>query len=756
MGRRDWIALALLALALAIAVFAVGSAPRWAQAAVAFATGLAVLSTLLSKRGFERWPPLLLILFGATAWTLVQWLPLPHGIVTALTPTLDALREDGAQLVAVSPPSTLSMDPTATLRALTFFVTLTGVAILALRLSISERGRYALMSCVAGVAGLAAAVTGIHELVNATQLYGIYEPQHGLPTIMGPLLNTNHLGCLMAVGVTTSVGLFFYPKQTSMRRAWWVAIAIACLAVTMSTLSRGAVLGLAIGVAVVLFALIAQRVRSIGDKSRRRRERFFATTVPIGIMVVCGLTVAVYLGAGTVMHQLENTSLQEIHAPTSKFAAWRSSFTLVDESPWVGIGRGAFESTFTRVHPASAFATFSNPENEALQAVVEWGLPVSLALGACTVWLLFVALRRWNDTPLASGALGAVAAVVFQSNFDFGMELLGLAVPVTMLVAVLTYVPLRELDTRRLMRLRIARIVHGLLIFVGGALLLSAATRTVGDDHRDLASTATTAQIHASIARHPLDYYNYALLAERLVRTNDPAAIPVLNHALRLHPTHSGLHRVAARMLVKAKRIDQAVGEYATAIRYSKDPRALLIEIVAILDPEHAMKAIPLELEIGPTLQTLDRAERANVSILWLERVLEYKQDLRASDALYTLAMREKNYGAAERALRHRCRLIPGTRCKLEMARVLELAAKPREVIVQLDDVAHWSGRNDDRLAAWLMLCDAHIALKDRSSALECLRRFEVSGLVKPGDPMLQQRRDALQTEPVLIPKPGD
>ena len=100
-----------------------------------------------------------------------------------------------------------------------------------------------LLSGVAVAAGFAALTTGLHELFGATSLYGLYEPRHGEPLLMAPLLNTNHLGCLMAVGVITSLGLFIYPKQTSMRRTLWVLVGVGCLAVTAATLSRGAIIG---------------------------------------------------------------------------------------------------------------------------------------------------------------------------------------------------------------------------------------------------------------------------------------------------------------------------------------------------------------------------------------------------------------------------------------------------------------------------------------------------------------------------------
>lgn len=714
-------------------------------------------AVLLSKRGFEQRPPLLIAIGAALGWTLLQLAPLPRGLVHALSPQLAELRDDGAAIANLSVASTLTMDVPSTLRAAGFFLILLGVAAIALRISISERGRYALMSIVAGSAGATAVVAGAHKLVGATTLYGLYRPLQAAPPIMGPLLNSNHLGCLMAVGAAASTGLAFYQKQTSVRRALWGLVAGACAAVALATLSRGATLALVSGVTVVVATVAAQQARQWEPRSRRRRDRFFSTTLPIGIMIACGLVVTAYVGAGAVIHQLETTSLQEVHNPRSKFAAWRSSYALVEESPWVGVGRGAFEPTFTRVHPASAFTTFSHPENEAVQAVVEWGVPATLVFVLLTAHALNRALRRWRDGPLVAGAFGVLAAVGFQSNFDFGMELLGLAVPVTVALATVTYVPLSELRARRLGRARAIRLLAIASLLGASALLLTRCTTTIQEDHIAIRS-ATRPQIHASLERHPLDYYGYARLAETMLRANEPDAVIMLNHALRLHPTHGGLHRVAGRLLLRTNRTEQAASQFTTALRYSPDPKPVLLEMFHSLSNETSASAIPIDLEIDKTVRVLQDLERLDIAQLWLDRVLADKPDLHASDAMYSIAFERKDYAAAERAARVRCQIAPSTPCSLALARVLALENKHAELVQYLQDVASWHGHRDVRVEAWFLLCDAQFALGNTNETTTCLRHLETSGLIAPDAPELRRRYAALMPsngappDPVAVP----
>lgn len=697
---------------------------------------------ITSRRGFARIPPLLVVLGAMAAWSLIQWLPVPGALPELVYPELHDLRRAGEVLANAEGVATLSLDAPATLRAVVFYATLLGISVVALRLATLERGRYALHASVGVVAGGAALVVGLHELFDANALYGLYTPRQR-PVVMGPLLNTNHLGSLLALGTLTNLGLAFYAHQPTSRRVVWALLTGSCAAATLSTLSRGAVLGLALGAVVFLCTLFAQRLRAASERARRRRERLFLTTAPIFVIAACGVIVMIYVAASSAIAQIENTSLNELEVETSKFSAWKSALTLVDEAPWTGVGRGAFESAFTRVHPASALATFSHPENALIQALVEWGIPATIAIGALLVWLALRTIRRWKNGSLGAGALGALIAVAFQSNFDFGIELLGVALPTCILLASSSYVSLAtyERSARRRRTLRAG--LTGVLA-LGALVLLSNATRTLADDHRDISIETPRAELVATISRHPLDYVAFGMLAEDMLRGKDPGAVRVLNHALRLHPTHAGLHRLAARLLLRAKLVDQAAGEYETALRYSPKPGPLLEELAAVLPADLAARSIPVELNRQRTIQHLIALDQTRLAIAWLRRVVIERKDHLAAEQLYTLAVKMGDRDAAELAAAARCRHLPSTRCELDHARLLLEAGKPSAVIELLHDVHLWTGRKDDKLAAWLVLCDAYLALRDRKEAGDCLRGLTLGGLTSPLDPQVKQRQDAL------------
>ncbi|HET9621733.1 MAG TPA: hypothetical protein VFP84_10220, partial [Kofleriaceae bacterium] len=416
------------------------------------------------------------------------------------------------------------------------------------------------------------------------------------------------------------------------------------------------------------------------------------------------------------------------------------------EAPWLGIGRGAFEPAFTRVHDASAYITFSHLENEYIQIIVEWGVPGAIAIALLLAWCITIAARRWRDGPLAAAAIGACAAIMFQNSVDFSVELLGVAVPALLVATTLLSPGVRETRSK-LPRLARAGLLVGLL--AAAVVIPLAATRSIQEDHDWLTQhdAATLDDMRGVMARHPLDYLAYGKAAALLMASGDPAAAKFLNHALLLHPTHPGLHRLAARTLIASGRRAQGAVEYALALHGTLAPKSMVAEIVTLLpDPDQAATAIPPDAaNPAQILRSLHELNHDDIAERWLLRIVTTAQhDLATIDTLYALAMDRRDLPIAEIAARRRLAESRTNQSRLMLARAMFREEQFDQVLKDLADVPSWTGRIDVQTDAWLLMCDTQIEKREWDHALECLHRLD-------GSPILAVSRHGEVTRRISI-----
>jgi hypothetical protein len=220
-----------------------------------------------------------------------------------------------------------------------------------------------------------------------------------------------------------------------------------------------------------------------------------------------------------------------------------------------------------------------------------------------------------------------------------------------------------------------------------------------------------------------------------MLRTGDPQASKLLNHALRLHPTHPGLHRLAARLLLASGRRAQSAVEYAHAMHGTLMPRSLILEIVAMLpELDLASAAIPPDApNQRQIIRTLTEVSRDDITQRWLERRMAGPQhDLAGIDQLYQLAMARRDWPVAEQAARRRLAESRTTTSRILLERVLFRREQFDQVVKDLADVPSWKGRLDEQADAWLLLCDAHIEKRAWDPALQCLHRLDGAGILTP------------------------
>jgi O-antigen ligase/tetratricopeptide (TPR) repeat protein len=718
--RNTWL---VTIAALAVAVFAIGGAHRFSVVALGLLSAAALALQITSQRQLGRPSPLLVLLAAAAGLTLVQLVPLPAMVMELLYPAAHDLIADGSVLAGSGEPVLLplSLDPPGTLFELVKLCSYLALAYVAVRMAVSERGRIRILTAVGLVIGAAAAIGLLNKLLEARTLYGVYQPRYAYAEFLGPLLNRNHFASLLAAGTLVSAGLALRERVPMAHRLAWAAVAVLCLVESLLIQSRGAAIGLALGLGVFGGLLLLQRWLRVESSRRNRRPELAKVTFPAAILVLCGLTLVIFFSAGGVSEQLTATRASEVTEPHSKFMAWKSAGLLIEESPWIGVGRGAFESAFTRVHPSSGFLTFSHLENEYLQGAVDWGLPGALLLALVVAWIALVLVRRWNGGALAAAGIGVLVTVAAHSVVDFGLELPGLAVPILLVAATLTHVPVVEAP-QRLARARLLRggAVAGLVVVT--ALCASPLGRTLHEDHNLLREEESPSleTARAAMDRHPVDYLAAAHVAARLFETGNVEGRNLLNHALLLHPTHPELHRMAANMLVRSGHRRQALVEYHLAIAATRNPVELVRELVRRFpSPADAVRGLPVHhLHQRRIARILVEEGRPDVALPYLELVVAaYPDDALTFRQLADVAVMQKDGDAQELAARRLAQLDTSQENLVALARLLH----GREKLADAEQAARRALQKRGHISAVLegnlLLADIYIGAKNWAQA---------------------------------------
>ncbi len=386
--------------------------PAWAVVTTASLSLVVWTGMVFSTRKFPALSRLDLALVGVWLWTLLQLVPLPPSVWMLVSPsrlqasTL-ALGGDGGWLA-------ISLDPGRTAEQVVVGGAILG-AYFSARVYTAEHGRRGVLLLALASSTLVAAAALGHELVGARAVYGVYDPIHAGPALLGPVLNPNHLGGFAAFGVP--LGLSQAVRRSG--RVRWVAMAatLICALVALLSGSRGGVASLVFG-AILVGGFMAFRRR---DRARRLR-------LLVVLFVVGGaLALAAYIGLDSVFQDFER-------ADYSKFDVALEGAGVAAAHPLVGIGRGAAAPVLAQFGDGRTWSM--TPENILVCWAAEWGvlaaLAVILSLGSAARDMF-----RSNRTDVwCSGA--ALVTVFVHDLADFLLEMPGLVVVVAALLGAAT------------------------------------------------------------------------------------------------------------------------------------------------------------------------------------------------------------------------------------------------------------------------------------------------------------------------------
>jgi O-Antigen ligase len=538
-----------------------GGATRWpATIAVAAVGALALAAALLE--GPARLPPLAMPLLALAALEVVQLVPLPPGLRAALSPDSDAvLRAALRGLEAEGHWRPITWDVPATLHDLARLLGLAALATALGRLERDDRHRLRdllIWALVALLALAAAAKVGI-------KLPGAVKPAAGSRALLVfSLVNPNHAASFIALALPSV--LVEAVRREGARRWGLAALCTASNLALVATLSRA---GIAVGAAAELYTLYV-----LARRSKERTERRLA------LLLGGGLVLAGLLFTGAMRRRLA-AGLLSASATSNRWQAARDALSLIRDHLWTGVGRGSFSAVFARYGSTAGAIRFAFLENEYLQAVADVGLIGALVVAAAFAIALRRARGAFQTRSLrAHAALAGLVALAAHNLVDFSWES-GAVAGVALTAAAIAFP-----GAGWRLSPRAGWALAGLAALLA-ALAASPLGYTVDRDIERLQrapADARPALEEAAFRRHPAESHLADLAAERLLARRDPAAYPWLDRALLVGPRDVFAHRLAARGLAIAGRLDQAALELHIAFdeASSRDYASLCAEAATL------------------------------------------------------------------------------------------------------------------------------------------------------------------------------
>ena len=558
-------------------------------APLAIAAGVWTIAT--ARRGLRAVPPPAWIAFALSAYSAMQALPIPASGLRIVSPvTTEIWRRALAPLGASSNWLAISLDPGASIiEALKWYcygsMFCAGAAIA------GGQSRRVVPGIVFGSAFLGSLVALTNRLVSADTLFGLYTPVARSTFGVTPLININNFAGYLNLGAFAGLGLLMSRRAILPR--WAIGLAVSVV-IGLSAVcgSRAGLACLALGILALLVALWVFKP----DGGRR------LLWIPIGALVGGIVLFSLAVGAGVWQSMVKEGTLK------LALISWTKPVML--DFPWVGIGRGAFETVFPAYRADTGHHLYQFAENFVMQWCVEWGVPVALAAIVGFAYTLRPLRSGGRKDVLALCCSIGVLTLLAQNLLDLALEVPSVTLALSALLGSSWAQPRQgNLDsgTPPVLSPRLAVAAFsgiGVTLWAVGAFAGSHPAQLDRDtiaefvrSHKpddSAANEALDAALGRAIRRHPGEPY-FPFVAAAVTRRKTPAEITWISLAIERDPMAGRPYLLLEQALARRKAKSQALqaARLAVAREYVLIAPAVNTALAMTHDLEDLKRMVP-------------------------------------------------------------------------------------------------------------------------------------------------------------------
>ena len=517
-------------------------------------------------------PRVTYVLLVLAALMLLQALPLPDTIVTALVPVSAELRAfalDGLPGQR-SAWSSLSLAPAESCLAAVRVLASVAVLCTAYLVTRATGGLGGVARAIGFAHGAVLVVLLCHQVLGLTRAYGLFALSGRFPGVVSePFLNPNHLATFLLLTTPVMTALALSALGPRNRAVGTIAVALGLVAL-LSTGSRASVGGLVTALLAAL-ALIALR-------PPKGSLATWGRAVVIGVGVLLGaLAIAKVKTKGILLSLVKPRNILDFD---DRSAAWQEGLHILRDAPILGTAPGSFvDLHFFYRQDSVETLSYRFVENSVLQLFIDMGWAggsLTLAFLAMTLLpRLWRSVRSHSRRSLETAFLVSLITLALPTVVGFPFTIPGIALPASAILGGLLALHAntdRSVPTTSPRRsgIWLAVVVLGVVVSVAVIAAPNSREASEGRLRQVLAGTETTSeqisQAIAIAARHPADPWAWLDIGLALIPHRPAEAMPFINRAMYLAPASPEPHKATAQVLLRLGRPEQALAEYGLAL----------------------------------------------------------------------------------------------------------------------------------------------------------------------------------------------
>lgn len=264
----------------------------------------------------------------------------------------------------------------------------------------------------------------LQRLATPEGIYGVRTSAGSIP--FGPFVNQHHFATFMQMSAGLTLSLLFAADAGKERRILLAAALVVMGVATVSTSSRGGLLGF---LGVIAFVLL---LNLLGGRWSRREsgfasQRLFAIAAASIAILVAIFGVVLLIGGNDSLLRGLGAVKAGSDISSGRLDFWAVAWKIFLEHPLLGAGLESFGVAFTKHDTWNGQFRIEQAHNEYLQMLADAGIAGGICLVAFIVFLFKSSLSRIASSDgfrrdAAIGALAGCFGVMLHSFFDFPLR----------------------------------------------------------------------------------------------------------------------------------------------------------------------------------------------------------------------------------------------------------------------------------------------------------------------------------------------